>query len=67
LKLEKKPLPTVPLILLVSKLQVGRLVREPLALKLAKKLSHTVVILLVSKLQLGRLVREPLELKPPKK
>jgi hypothetical protein len=59
--------PIAPLILLILKLQVGRLVREPFSLKEAKKLFPGTVILLVSKLHTGRLVREPEELKEVKK
>ena len=56
------------MILLVSKLQLGKLVREPKSLKEAKKLYPTVqLMLLVSKLQLGKLVREAQRLKPAKK
>ena len=54
----KKLLDTV-LMLEVSKLQLGRVVREPLSLKREKKSLPTVVILLVLKLHSGRLVREP--------
>jgi len=67
LKDSKKPSQTIPLILLVSKLQLGRLVREPLALNTAKKLFPTVEMLLVSKLHVGRLVREPPWLNTAKK
>jgi len=54
-------------ILLVSKLQLGRLVREPLSLKELKKAIHTdPLIALVLKLHSGRLVREPRLLKAEK-
>jgi hypothetical protein len=66
LKLEKKLSPTA-VILLVSKLRSGRLVRGLFVLKLEKKLSPTVVMLLVSKLQSGKLVRAPSLLKLLKK
>jgi len=51
-------------ILEVSKLQDGRLVKAPLLLlKFQKKTLPTVMILEVSKLQDGRLVKAPLLLK----
>jgi len=46
-------------ILLVSKLQVGRVVRDHSPLNSAKKAFHTFLILLVSKLQDGKLVSFP--------
>ena len=46
------------IILLVSKLQAGREVRDQFELKEKKKLFQAVVILLVSKLQAGREVRD---------
>ena len=54
-------------ILLVLKLQDGRLVKAPLLLNCWKKLSPTVVRLLVSKLPAGRLVMAPSRLKAQKK
>jgi len=45
--------------LLVLKLQLGRLVKEPPLLKEEKKLFPTVVTLLILKLQDGRVVSDP--------
>ena len=59
MKSEKKLFPTV-LILLVSKLQAGREVRDQYELNDWKKLFQAVIILLVSKLQAGREVRDQL-------
>jgi hypothetical protein len=58
LKLEKKSSPTAPVILLISKLPAGKVVKAQLMLKLEKKSSPTLIILLVSKLPCGREVRD---------
>ena len=59
LKLLKKLDPTSPLILLVLKLQLGRLVSEPFLLKEKKNWVPTVVMLFVLKLHSGKLMRAP--------